>query len=292
MASRAHLAMLTCVFALGCGTAPPPTEGKDTGQTCATDGATLVFIVSAMDFTRATESGAVPGFDLDGVVSGDGDPAGCGHGDLMSPDGTPGVDNAFAALVPLLESIGAGAVEGLIEDAIHSGELLLLLEISGVDDLSNDTCVDLSLSRGTGVPLLATDGTLQVDQTFAVDTARPATGASGGTLTDGVIEVDGFDLMLPVQILDEFLEFEMEGGALRLSPNEDGTYAGQLAGGVVVASLAGQIAAIPDIGELRNVVPPIIEGAADLWPDESGACTHLSLGFDVVVKPAFLMDSP
>lgn len=282
---------LLLLLAAGC------SKSEDTGQDgvgsnslgeCGDPEAIQAYVVSGMSFTREID-GTLAGFDLDGIDSAAGDAAGCGHADNVSPDGTSGVDNAFAALVPVLESIGAGAVEGLIEDAINSGELLLLMELHALDAQDADECVDLTLYRGTGTPLIGTDGEMQIDQTFAVDTSRPSSSASDGAVAGGTFEIRDVEIALPVQILDEFLEFDLAGGAIRFTWNEDGTVSGELAGGVSVASLSTQIGNISDIGGLQDVVPPLIEGAADLWPDESGACTHLSIGFDFTARPAFVL---
>ncbi len=277
---------------IGCGGTASDDSGaasKDVAAQCGDPESSQVFVITSLGFTRELSSTSIEGFDLDGVDSGATDPQGCKHADYTTPDGTEGVDNAMAALVPVLESVGAGAVEGLITDAINSGELLILAEIQKVDDLNNDTCVDLELHRGAGVPLMGTDGQIQMNQTFAADSERPSTFTEGGSIDAGSFRIDGVTIALPVQILDEFIEFDLEGASMMLEWQEDGSAVGRLAGGVSVDSLAGQISNISDIGGLQDVVPPLLEQAADLWPDESGTCTHLSVGMEVTARPAFLL---
>ena len=290
--NRSLLWCLPWALGVACGGASDskaPAADDDRFATCGDPADTEVMVITSLAFTREISSTTIEGFDIDGVDSGEGDAQGCGHADYASPDGRTGIDNAFAALVPVLENIGAGAVEGLITDAINSGELLILAEMQRVDDLDNDTCVDLELHRGQGLPLMGTDGNIQMDQTFLVDPSRPSTFSSGGAITDGSFVIEGITIALPVQILDEFIEFDVEGAAMELTWLDDGSAAGRLAGGVSVDSLAGQIAAIGDIGSLQDAVPALLEGAADLWPDESGACTHLSVGMEVTARPAFLL---
>jgi len=282
------------VFALltGCGGSGGEADSgvKDAALACGDPADTHALVITSLAFTREVSSSTIEGFDLDGVDSAAGDAEGCGHADYTTPDGQGGVDNAMASLVPVLESIGAGAVEGLITDAINSGELLILAEMQRVDDLQDDACVDLEMHRGEGVPLMGTDGNIQMDQTFALDPSRPSTFTAGGAIEGGVFTIEGVTISLPVQILDEFIEFELEGASMRLVWQEDGSAVGRLAGGVSVASLAGQIGAISDIGGLQDIVPPLLEEAADLWPDESGACTHLSIGMEVTARPAFVLE--
>ncbi len=287
------LACMGIITALtGCGGSdgkPLDADSASDLATCGDPTDTEVLVITSLAFTREESGSTIEGFDLDGLDSASGDPQGCGHGDYVSPDGVPGIDNAFASLVPVLESIGAGAVEGLIIDAINSGELLILAELQRVESTESDTCVDLELHRGTGTPLMGTDGNIQMDQTFALDPSRPSTFSEGGAISDGTFLIEGIMIALPVQILDEFIELDVEGASMTLTWLQDGSVAGRLAGGVSVESLAGQIAAIGDIGGLQDVVPPLLESAADLWPDESGACTHLSVGMEVTARPAFIL---
>ena len=107
------------------------TEPED----CGSDTDTVVALVSSLGFARRDEEGHTSGFDLDGDVTELGDSRGCGIPDQTSAEGVPGIDSAFSGILPALEATQAVAVNGLIEDSILSGELLILLELSRVDDL-------------------------------------------------------------------------------------------------------------------------------------------------------------
>src|SRR5687768_14774767 len=123
------------------------------------------WVMREIRFVRQVD-GVSDGFDLDGV---DGGLEGCGIADFTSPDGVPGVDNAFARMIPALELTEAAAVEPLIQDAINSGQLLLLVELAGVDDTAEDECVDVGLMRGAGEALVGGDVLLVSGQTLEVD---------------------------------------------------------------------------------------------------------------------------
>jgi hypothetical protein len=287
---RRNIGMLGLALLAACGkdkAAAPLDTGADFGE-CGDPSAMHSVVITQLAFTRINEDGSINGFDLDDTESAGGDPVGCGHADRVGTDGSAGVDSAFATLAPVLEGLGAGAVEGLIQQAIDSGELLLLIEISHLDDWQSDSCADVAVHRGEGTPLIGTDGTIMVDQTFGLSTEVPSTSGSGGWVEGGAFEIRSVEITLPVQILDVFLTFTMPEGALHLDLAEDGTVTGYLAGGVPVEQITTQIGGISDIGELSSVIPPLIEAAADLYPDETGACTALSLGFDVAGKPAFV----
>ena len=112
---------------IGCGGASvdhldSATAGPD--DACGVPEDTVVLVITSLHFTRETSPTESEGFDLDRVSSTNSDRQGCGHADYTSADGTAGIDNAFAALVPVLESIGAGAVESLINDAINLHQLV------------------------------------------------------------------------------------------------------------------------------------------------------------------------
>lgn len=289
---RAGLGLLLAITACdGDPTALQTDTGPDLGE-CGDPQAIHSVVVTQLAFTQIASDGSINGFDLDGTASAAGDPVGCGHADRTGSDGRSGVDSAFATLVPVLEGLGAGAVEGLIQAAIDSGELLLLVEITHLDDWEQDTCADVSVHRGEGTPIIGTDGTILVDQTFALSSEVPSTHASGGVVQDGAFEIQGVEITLPVQILDVFLTFTMPTGAIHMELADDGTVTGFIAGGVPVEQITSQIGAISDIGDLSTVIPPLIEAAADLYPDDTGACTALSLGFDIAGKPAFVFEDP
>lgn len=283
---------LAGVFAGGlaaCGDGAAPGDTGLGAESCGAVTSQHTVVISQLSFTRRGSDGTAHGFDLDGVQSADGDSAGCGHADLTSPTGEAGIDSAFSGLVPVLEGLGASAVEGLVQDAVDSGELLLILELQRLDDWSDDACVDLEVSRGAGTPLLGTDGVILVDQSFSLDPGVPASLATGGTLRDGTVEIRGVGITLPVQILDVFLTFDVPDSAFRFTLEEDGTVRGYFAGGVPVSEIVDQIGAITDIGDLAEVIPTLVQSAADLYPDETGVCTHLSLGFDFVGTPTFII---
>ena len=284
---RAPALLLGLVACAGTPERRPVDTGTHHGE-CGDPESIHSVVVTQLSFTQIQPDGSIHGFDLDDTASAAGDPIGCGHADRDGTDGRTGVDSAFATLVPVLEGLGAGAVEGLIQAAIDSGELLLLIEISHLDDWEQDACADVAVHRGQGTPIIGTDGTILVDQTFALSDDVPSTSAEGGWVRDGAFEIRSVEITLPVQILDVFLTFTMPEGAIHMDLAEDGTVTGYIAGGVPVEQITGQIGAITDIGDLSTVIPPLIEAAADLYPDENGDCTALSLGFDIAGKPAFV----
>ncbi|MEQ1503208.1 MAG: hypothetical protein ABMB14_13310 [Myxococcota bacterium] len=267
---------------VGCG--GPPDEAADDGA-CDAAGDERLYVVQSLVFVRQ-EAGVSDGFDLDGAVGG---PDGCGIADFTAPDGATGVDNAFAYVVPALELTEAAAVESLIQAAIESGELLIALDLTELDGETDDACVDLSIGRASGDVLIGGDGRLLGGQTFAPDADAPGFDAPDVALVDGVLE-SPLELVLPLQIFDVALEFALRDGRLRLALQPDGTATGLFAGGVDIAYLL-QIAAEENVDAgLHDVMEALLDSWADLAPDETGACSRISITFSFVAVPAFWYD--
>ena len=269
--------LLPLVLLVGCG-------GEEEPFRCDADDAGDTYLIRELTFARRS-SGVVAGFDLDGFDSVRGEEEGCGHEDLVDPDGNPGIDNNFSGLVPVLEATEAVATESLIAQAIASGELLLTLTLGSLGSWAGDDCVDLTLSRGTGVPLVGPDGIVLEDQTLALDEmVEPVhTVASSGEL-----QVLGGDLAfsLPMDVLNAELDFQVDRGTFQLQKRYDGVLTGVMGGTIPIRQIT-EILERDDVN-LQTFVP-IVEGTADMRGAD-GACDRLSLGFELEAVPVFLAD--
>lgn len=162
---------------------------------------TYVYVVSSLSIPEATpdpdgpdgpERAQAAGFDLDGLDSRDGSietDASCEdfHQDFRSVTDPNhfGVDNALQGIVGMEERVldpaqcpgltTEGCIDASIEQRISEGSLLLLVEVSGVNDLTYDSRVLLQLHFGATVdgmpPATDPDGTLSPGQAF-VSTMR------------------------------------------------------------------------------------------------------------------------
>ncbi len=127
-----------------------------------THGRTLEFVVRDL----AVDDAAKPtgsGFDLDGRVSREADPDGCGFTDRISetdPDqnvgncasGTPGcrggVDNQLPALLDAVDRSENVLSRVLLGEAQLRGDLILIVRVLGVDRTDNDPSVRVMVYRG------------------------------------------------------------------------------------------------------------------------------------------------
>lgn len=277
-------AWLSTVWLAACATEPGPALDE-----CAAGGATLAFLMSEVVFV-GSEDGVSEGFDIDERTSDEYDDLGCEIEDYTSPDGTPGIDNAFAQILPYLSLTEAVALEPLIADAIQSGQLMLVVELSGVDDEVDDACVDMDILRGSGTPLVGTDDVVVAGQTVERDPDGPVSGSADVPLVDGAVTARPVDVAVSFQVLDAAIDFELLQGAIRIQINADGTATGLFAGGLDVASLVHftQGAGIDD--GLVATLEVLLGEAADLEPDETGACQQISVTLAFEAVPVWIFE--
>ena len=118
------------------------------------------------DFSVAGEEdqGISAGFNIDGLVSTIPDGRSCYQEDFRDENGLEGIDNALAKLLPLIDIAGEGALEGLLQEAITEGRLLLIFRL---EELTNGR-YNVTLLRGQDTPILGTDGLVLRSQTLAL----------------------------------------------------------------------------------------------------------------------------
>ncbi len=247
-------------------------------------------VIDTLGFATETAPGVAPGFDVDGRVSDARDADGCNKADLRSPEGTPGIDNALARLVPLFSAAGLGAAESLGQSLIEEGGLLLMVQIDGVDDLLNDDDVTMRLRAGDGEPLLGTDGRLLSGQTFDLHADSPESLAPEAHIVDGWIEAGPFEGRLPILAFGLRYDLSVRNARLRARLTPDGGLVeGVFGGGIPLEDLyrVGAIAANDD----QSVLPAIravFGSAVDLAPGEDGLCTQVSAALEFTAVSAFL----
>ena len=283
---------LSSILWLGCqGTDTRDTDTSDHAlQTCDRSEPGRIGAISKMVFGRATDDGISPGFNLDGEVTELGDPTGCGIPDFVSPRGEAGIDNALARLIPALEQTEAQAVEGILQQQINSGELVLVFEIFGIDDPVEDDCVSFSLMRAMGTPLLGTDGFLLSGQTFDLDPTQAPLDFDEQVITSGQLTVSPIEIVLPFTVFDANLMVEVHDATLQVELQEDGSFVGTLGGGLDTAYII-QIAREENVDpELEPLLEGLMAAAADLEPDDEGDCTQISISLELEAIPAFYFD--
>lgn len=202
------------------------------------------------------------GFDLDGT-----DANVCGQRDFVSSNETTGIDNQLAALLAFLPEPDLAELEANFQQSILSGETLQVLQIRGIDNLTNDDCVSVTL-HSARLPAGVTadeNGDGQVDEGLVVDYTPPRAVSHNACIVAGELRVrlGQVDFRLGSNDLDT------DRGRLRAAIAPTGM-TGWLGGSVTINSIVQSLGADQDA--LRAEATRI----ADLDRTEEGVCLSLS----------------
>ncbi len=271
-----------------------PVSATDTAQAAqvrAVASSQLV-VLSTLAFTRMQADGRVPGFNLDATISTSDDEATCNTPDFVAPDGTKGIDNRFASVVPAIEQSGLSAVEGLLQGAVDDGGLLIVLQVDGVDDRRNDNEVTVRLRAATGAPLLGTNGLVLAGQTFHLHPDSPESLANTAHIEGGVLHAGPFTAKLPMSLFGVKHSFEIRSARIRATLDSEGDmHDGLLGGGLLVDDVIGisQKAEQFEKG-VSDLVTPLAKAMGDLQRLQSGHCAQISMALKFEGVSAFLWE--
>lgn len=261
---------------------PPVTD-----EQCGT-GERYTYLATSLDTARETEAGAVNGFDLDQTTA-----AVCGHDDHTAPDGTPGIDNGFLPLVLALEASAGISLAETSHQAVLDAVQLNLIDVSNVDDLDNDPCVDVALRQarlpeGVDATVLDQEAPFdEVDVGVRLDYETPSFTDPRACIVDGRLLVDFGDGRSRFPVGEEPIEIFTSRNRLSARLTEDRLLDGVQAGAVDTAEFSATIEEVVGFSPMA-----FLDGQADLDPDEAGRCQSLSFGFvldGVRIEPGNLL---
>jgi hypothetical protein len=249
-------------------------------------------LVRTLRFARQDPRGVSEGFDIDRHVSLSGDPIGCRHADFTSPEGVPGIDNQIATLVPLIESQAGGVtLDSILTTAINDGQLLLAIELLGVDDPLNDDCVTVRTRPLIGTPSLGTDHLVEIGQTFDAAPNGEETLVPNARIVNGVVDIGPVPLTVPVAILDARFTLHIQSGFMHIELHDDGVWSGKLAGGISISEMTMIAQGLNIPPDLMNAVMLLLASSADLGMDATtGRCTQVSSTLLFESVTAFVYD--
>lgn len=254
------------------------------------------YIVSTIDLPEAM-GGSAAGYNLDGIDSGEGSTAGDANCEEFNQDFVNsvepdhvGVDNALQGLVGTIEGLldagdcPGGTTEGCLgatlQSQINEGSLLLLMEVSGINDYSYDSEIQLQLFLGSlpegETPDIGGDGTIAPGGSYMTmqELGAPVTGdifagrlrASTDLLT---ITIDTGDFMLPLMISNAEVRFDITADTLTN---------GQIGGYLQTEDIIEAAAMIME--GIEETVRSVVESVADVSPSASdpAICEAVSVG--------------
>jgi hypothetical protein len=258
---------------------------------CPAPARRVSYVLAKIGFVRE-EPGRVDvadGFNLDNRVSELGDFMTCRQGDMTSTDGEPGIDNQLARLIPQVDMMTGGVLDGAIQTAINNGQMLVVLTLDNVDDLCNDREVNVSVQRVAGMPFVGSDMLPDPGQTF--DLMRMSTPTrSTGVISNGVLEITPVDLPLPIAILDAQFTMNFYSAHLRLKIHPDADSQGIIGGGISLAEFRTAVAGFNIPSSLRMTVNNALTLFADLDRDNTNHCLKISGALRVIARPAFVLE--
>lgn len=177
----------------------------------------------------------------------------------------------------------------MLQDSVEQGELLLTIQVRGLDSYADDDCVSVAFGNATGAPLMGTDGVILAGQSFDRDATDRVVYVDAADVEDGRLSFAS-DFGIKLQILDANLDLDVTMGQVRMDIAPDGQSAtGHFTGGVSIPYMLSEIekyAIDADLKALLNQVLPVV---GDL-SSEPGACDMLSMAFEFEAIPAFFYE--
>jgi hypothetical protein len=266
-------------------------ETGDARVRCPASSRTQTFVLAHIAFVREEMPGIADGFNLDNRVSREGDVRTCRAGDFTSPSGEPGIDNQLARLMPTVDQMTGGAVDGAIQAAINNGQMLVAVTVSGIDDDCNDDSVDVTVQRVEGMPFVGSDMFVDPGQTFDLMRMVPISRLHG-RIVDRTLWTDPALLPLPVAILDAQFTLQFYDARIRLQIAPYGGDSHGIIGGAIslreFAEVLAQIDTIPE--SLKMQVNAGLALFADLDRDMMGRCQKISGALRIMARPAFVLE--
>lgn len=270
------------------GDATPDADATAPG--CDGTGPAGFFVIRTLDFGRVDGPGRASGLDLDGLISDETDPGGCFQPDFVGADGTEGVDNQFAVLLPTLESALGTGVRALLQESVNAGEMLILLELTTGADLCTDMSLFIGQTRSGGPPALGADGLLEAGQTYDIDPASLTAAGEPLVHVRGVAvsgdEVTGAPVELGVEFTvgDTTVPFDIHRGTARFDVSGAGLTNGVIGGELFIDELVRMLLSLSGDSTVPGCHRCTLESHSDLSPDDDGICQSISVSvvFDAV----------
>lgn len=234
------------------------------------------------------------GVNLDGTRDGHATAKTCRHEKFTSAEGQP-VDNQLARVIGCtLGYRKGGAVSGYYKEEVATNVVNRhLIEVSGVDDETNDPSVRVTIYKGYD-RLVRTGETRFVPfLSQRIDPRYPQyTFTTRGRIANGVLITDPIpSIVMPRSNIRHFNDREMRDMVLRLKLTPDGAE-GIMAGYENAAYWYNAQSKMLLAGPGRYSMPSIyraLQRYADGYPDKSGQCTHISATYNITAVRAMII---
>jgi hypothetical protein len=240
----------------------------------------------SMPFKEAVAS-IVPGVNLDGKVDAD---------DFTSPDGVKGIDNQFFRVIGCVGSYRDVAALMVTKWRVDNAFNRVVIELTDVDDLTNDDDVTVTTYRGLSPMLPDATGSdympgasQKLDMRFGKDFIT----TFKGKIVDGVLTTDPADYLMPYQALSNISTLLFRGLKFDLRLTEDRAE-GYMGGYIDLASWHAQRQQSISTHHQSYGQEPAptfyktLHRLADGYPDQAGQNTAISGALHVRFTQVFI----
>jgi hypothetical protein len=258
----------------------------------------------------------VSGIDLDGQTGGSSGDT-CAQEDFTGPNGERGVDNQWYRVIGCTTGFQSTGQANSWQTEMYTGSWGILLSLKGVDDVRNDSDVEVGIyANADPIQLSAARAALPF-ATYAVHRDPRYRATTRGRIVNGVLTIDPVDVRFLNVVNSMNDDRVLRDARLRLTFTADGGMEGFLAGYTPVEDMynvqfgarvsrnaKGELA--PErlrlqtsmgragaLGHTCNGAYQALYKAADGHRDQkTGRCTSISTQYRIRVAPAFVVDVP
>ena len=222
------------------------------------------------------------GIDLNGTA---------GRGSFRNLEGETGVDNALIRATGCNRTTRDYGDPKVADNVISSIMSPPILQVSGIDDPTNDENVTVRFYSADSPLELTGQGKPLAWATYDVDPEPRFQVSAKGTIRNGVLETEPFDLRIRMRevIVDGYRE--VKGARLRVALKDGEAIGGQIFGYHTIASLFDQYAQAGTVGLNLMSCPAAVKSIrqyADGYPDpRTGRNTAISTALQFRGVPAF-----
>jgi len=275
---------------------------------------TRSYVVDLITLPIAETSGARPraaGFNLDSADTRMGsDMSDCTRREAdfgsISDDGAVGIDNALQRFIPNIEGlltdcpggVARGCLDAALRTQINTGNLVLILEVSGINDYTHDDAVSVQILLGEptmpGAPVLGANGRIPSGRSYRV--ARNPSNmplllgpAYAGDIFRGRLRIRTEQFALSINTGVRQLDLTLANAEVRFNITEGALTNGMIGGAVRNQDIINGAVMVSPMSE--SLVRLVVEGSADIAPlaGTPDRCGMVSVGITFEATSAMLM---
>ena len=201
----------------------------------------------------------------------------------QAPDNGSGIDNSLGG------DLG-GLANDSLQGSLDDGSVLLVVEVRGVDDTTNDSCVGVTfyigkLQPGVTAPMVDGMGHLVGGQTFDVTTDSFVDGAGGtnpairfdsSRIVGGRLQAGPANFPLALNLLGASLALTIKEAQIRFDISHETISAGVLGGYLNTQEVIDTVNGIPSLAMYADVVASTLTSLADI--DENASADSCEAG--------------